>query len=214
VLAHAYARALRQTGQLDEAWAFALQAVEAAAMDLQFDLRLLWSQDDASITRGEANDLSIALGEADINDISRFADHVELLGEILQSQGDNPIPMYLRANYLFALVGAEKSKRRVWYLLQLNRARDPAQRASVHEGLTELLDAARWHGTVSLLLDLTAALIALDRLMGRVDDADGLLRSMDNQSALLDQVNFASGIMNLILNSDRVVAFVNHELRV
>jgi hypothetical protein len=113
---------------------------------------------------------------------------------------------------LFALADAEKAKRRVWYLLQLNRARDPAQRAAVHQGLTELLAEVRRHHTASLLLDLTAALIALDRVMGCADEADNLLRSFDNQTALLEQVKFASGIMSLTLRSDRVVAFIKHEL--
>jgi hypothetical protein len=201
ILANGYATALWQSGQLDHAWVFARQAVEAASMVVHLDSRLLWSQDD----------LSGALRDSDADDVSRLADNIELLGRILESQGDNPIPMYLRAAWLFQLVGAEKAKMRVWYLMQLNRARDPAQRAAVHRDLTGLLDEIRRYGAVSQLLDMTAALIALDRLMGRTEEADDLLRSLDDRAGLLEQVEWASGIMSPPLRSDRVTTLLKHQ---
>ncbi len=212
ILAHGYATALRQSGQLDEAWAFALQAFNAASMVLDLDSRLLWSQDELSLELGDAQDLLVALGDADLSDISHLAASIELLGQVLESQADDPTPMYLRALYLFALADAEKSKRRVWYLLQLNRSRDPARRPAVHQVLTELLAEVHKHGNASLLLDLTAALIALDRLVGRTDEADNLLRSFDDQAELLKRVRFASEVMSLALRSDRVVDFIEHKL--
>jgi hypothetical protein len=176
ILAHGYSTALWQLGEFDQAWVFAAQAVSAASMVLQLDSRLLWSQDD----------LSRALRHSDADDVSRLADDIELLGRILESQGDNPIPMYLRAGWLFTLVSAEKSNNKMWYLVQLNRAPDPSQRADVHRELTGVLDDVRRCRTAILLLDVTAALIALDRLMGRTDEADELLRSLDDRAALLE----------------------------
>jgi hypothetical protein len=93
ILAHGYATALRQSGEFDEAWAFALQAFNAASMVLELDPRLLWSQDDLSLALGDAHDLSLALGDADPGDVSQLADSIELLGQILESQEDDPRPM-------------------------------------------------------------------------------------------------------------------------
>jgi hypothetical protein len=119
--------------------------------------------------------------------------------------------MYLRAGWLFTAVGAEKSNNKMWYLVQLNRARDPSQRVDVHQELTGVLDEVRRYRTVSLLLDVTAALVALDRLMGRTDEADELLRSLDDRAALLEQVEWASGIMKPPLRSDRLAAFFKRQ---
>lgn len=202
ILAHGYATALWRLEEFDQAWAFATLAFNAASMVLRLDPRLLWSQ----------NDLSDALHDADPDDVSRLADDIELLGRILESQEDNPIPMYFRAACLFLLIGAEKAKRKTWHLFQLNRARDPAQRADVHRELAEQLHELRRYRAASGLLDVTAALVALDRLLDRTDEADDLLRSLDDQAALLEEVEWATEIMSRPLRSDRVKAFIKHEL--
>lgn len=200
IVANMYATALWQSGEFDQAWIFARRAVDAASMVLQLDFRLLWSQDDPSS----------ALRDSDADDVARLADNIELLGQILESQRDNPIPMYLRAASLFQLVGADKAKMKAWYLMQLNCARDPAQRAAVHRDLAGLLDEIRRSRAASQLLDVTAALIALDRIMDRGDEADELLQSLDDRAALVEKVEWASGIMKTPLRSDRVAAFIEH----
>ena len=199
-----YANALFLGGELDDAWMFAQQALNISMMAVGIDRALLWSHD------GEPDD---SLAKANVEDVSRLADNIELMGFILERLGDNPIPMFMRSSYLFHFIGADKALRKNELKLLVNRARDPDERPGVRKQLELILEAFRKAHIAGGLIEITAALVSLAELEGD----EGAAKTLRESIAIFDpeevneEIRSTSEVMNRPLVSDRVLEFIKQQ---